>query len=50
MPALLLVFGLGAMLYSAGRPCAGLAITQSANLALRECHAIPSNSGEVVRL
>ena len=50
VPALLLVFGLGAMLHSAGRRGTGLVDSHSANLALRECHAIPRNSGEVVGL
>ena len=41
VPALLLVFGLGVMLYSAGRRGTGLAEAVSTNLTLRERHASP---------
>jgi hypothetical protein len=50
VPALLLVFGLGVMLYSAGRRGMGLAEAVSTNLALGKRHASPTSSGKVVGL
>jgi alpha-1,2-mannosyltransferase len=44
VPALLLVIGLGVMLYAAGRRGTGLADAVSTNLALRECHAVSNSS------
>jgi hypothetical protein len=44
VPALLLVCGLGVMLYSAGRRGTGLTDAVSTNVALRECHAVSNSS------
>ena len=49
VPALLLVFGLGMMLYSAGRVGTGLADVGFANLALRERHAVVNSNTVVSR-
>ena len=46
VPALLLVFGLGAMLYAAGHPGTGSADTDLANSSLREPHAVAKTRSE----
>ena len=44
VPALLLVFGLGAMLYAAGRRSSASIDVASTSFTLNECHGFPNST------